>query len=87
MVDIDGKAVSKAQERIAASIQRVAKKKFAEDGEAGKKFVSESLARLSTSTDSAKSVSEADLVIEAIVENLDVKQKLFTQLDKVKSVK
>lgn len=83
MVDVDSNAVSKAQERIGASIQKVAKKKFGEDKDAASRFVSESMNRLSTSTDSSSSVSSADLVIEAIVENLDVKQKLFNQMDEV----
>ena len=43
----------------------------------------EALSRLTTSTDSAAAVASADLVVEAIVENLDVKKKLFSQLDQV----
>lgn len=83
MVDIDKVAVSKAQERITSSIQRVAKKKFGDDKDAASLFVKDSLGRLSISTDSSASVANADLVVEAIVENLDIKQKLFSQLDKV----
>jgi len=33
-------------------------------------------------TDATKAVGDADLVIEAIVENLDTKQRLFAALDK-----
>jgi 3-hydroxyacyl-CoA dehydrogenase len=39
------------------------------------------MTRIKTSTDSAKAVGDADLVVEAIVENLDVKRKLFGALD------
>ncbi|KAK8742667.1 hypothetical protein OTU49_001614 [Cherax quadricarinatus] len=81
MVDIDDALVSKAQKRIQDSIQRVAKKKFGENEEASK-FISESLSHLTTSTDAVTSVGSADLVVEAIVENLDIKKKLFMQLDK-----
>ncbi|XP_045600845.1 hydroxyacyl-coenzyme A dehydrogenase, mitochondrial isoform X1 [Procambarus clarkii] len=83
MVDIDAVAVEKAQKRINDSIQRVAKKKFGGESEEARKFVADSVSRLSTSTDAVASVGTADLVVEAIVENLDVKKKLFTELDKV----
>ncbi|CAL4110178.1 unnamed protein product [Meganyctiphanes norvegica] len=83
MVDIDEVAVGKAKDRIGASIQRVAKKKFAQDPEAGQKFISSALEKLQISTDAISSVKSADLVVEAIVENLDVKKKLFAQLDEV----
>jgi len=33
-------------------------------------------------TDAEKAVSSADLVIEAVVENLEMKQQLFASLDK-----
>lgn len=81
MVDIDGAAVKKAEERIGVSIQRVAKKKFGGESDEASKFIAEAVGRLSTSTDAVASVSSADLVVEAIVENLDVKKKLFSQLD------
>lgn len=81
MVDIDGAAVQKAEQRIGASIQRVAKKKFGGESDEANKFIAEAIGRLSTSTDAVASVSSSDLVVEAIVENLDVKKKLFSQLD------
>merc|ERR1711872_277127 len=81
MVDINSTAVEKAQKRIGASIQRVAKKKFGEGSEEGNKFITEAVARLSTSTDAVQAVTQADLVVEAIVENMSVKQKLFKELD------
>ena len=39
------------------------------------------MAKISLVTDSAAGVSDADLVIEAIVENIDVKRKVFSALD------
>lgn len=86
MVDIDGAAVDKAQKRIGDSIKRVAKKKFGDDGDGAAKFISASIGSLGTSTDAVAAVSSADLVVEAIVENLDVKKKLFADLDKVTNV-
>lgn len=81
MVDIDPVAVEKAQKRIADSIKRVAKKKLGEGDEANK-FISDTVGRLTTSTDAVASVESADLVVEAIVENLKVKKELFSKLDK-----
>lgn len=48
----------------------------------GEKFLASTLGNLKFETDSSKSVVDADLVIEAIVENIDVKKKLFDALDK-----
>ena len=42
---------------------------------------SETLARLNTSTDMSASVGNADLVVEAATENLDLKLKIFRELD------
>ncbi|XP_042235128.1 hydroxyacyl-coenzyme A dehydrogenase, mitochondrial-like isoform X2 [Homarus americanus] len=81
MVDIDDAAVEKAQKRIGDSIQRIAKKKFGGESAEANKFISDAIGRLTISTDAVSSVGSADLVVEAIVENLDVKKKLFTQLD------
>lgn len=40
------------------------------------------LSSISTSTDAASVVHSTDLVVEAIVENLKVKNELFKRLDK-----
>ena len=39
------------------------------------------MSRLSVQTDPASAVQNSDLVIEAIVENLDIKKQLFKMLD------
>lgn len=83
LVDIDGDAVAKAEKRIADSLQRVAKKKFKDDAAAGGEFVKKTLANLQASTDTEAAVEKSDLVLEAIVENLKIKQDLFSKLDKI----
>ena len=50
--------------------------------QAGAAFVSKSLGLINFNSDPNGAVSDADLVIEAIVENIDVKTKLFAGLDK-----
>jgi len=82
LVDIDADAVAKAQKRIADSLERVAKKKFKDDTTAGMDFIKKTLGNLQTGTDAAAAAAESDLVLEAIVEDLAVKRKLFAELDK-----
>ena len=47
----------------------------------GEKFIEETMSRLTMQTDAASAVKNSDLVIEAIVENLDIKKQLFSVLD------
>lgn len=51
--------------------------------QAGEEFIQKVLQSLSTSTDPGSAVQGSDLVLEAIVENLKIKQDIFGQLDKV----
>jgi hypothetical protein len=77
--------------------RRVAKKKFKDDPTAGEQFTATAMANLSFLTrclsppsppslpsrpDSA--LGTADLIVEAITENLPLKQKLFSEWDKVR---
>ncbi|CAJ0584251.1 unnamed protein product, partial [Mesorhabditis spiculigera] len=82
LVDQKEAALQKAQKGIESSLSRVAKKKFADDAEGQKKFVGNATQFIKTTTDVEEAVKNADLVIEAIVENIDVKRDLFAQLEK-----
>lgn len=81
LVDLNQKVLDKSQKSIEMSLQRVAKKQFKDDDAGAAKFLKESMERLSVSTSAEKAASQSDLVIEAIVENLKIKQALFTSLD------
>lgn len=83
MVDLDPALIEKAKKSIEKNLERVGKKQFKDDSSKVSGFVKESLARISGSTDILEVVKDTDLVIEAIVENLGVKQKLFSSIDKV----
>jgi 3-hydroxyacyl-CoA dehydrogenase len=50
--------------------------------QAADEFIEKTLSSISTSTDAASVVHSTDLVVEAIVENLKVKNELFQRLDK-----
>lgn len=66
-------------------MERVARKQFKEDAPKIAAFVAESLSRISGSTDIKETAKNTDIVIEAIVENLGVKQKLFSSIDGVRN--
>jgi 3-hydroxyacyl-CoA dehydrogenase len=84
LVDVNDQVLKKAKDSISGNLNRVAKKIFKDKPqEEAQKFVSGALANLSTSTDALESAKTADLVLEAIVENIDVKHKLFSSLDAV----
>lgn len=82
LVDVSDHFLKRSRKTIETSLARVAKKRFADDAAAAEKFVTESLGRLTMQTDAEQAVSNTDLVIEAIVENLETKQRLFASLDK-----
>ncbi|XP_004686661.1 PREDICTED: hydroxyacyl-coenzyme A dehydrogenase, mitochondrial [Condylura cristata] len=82
LVDQSEDILAKSKKSIEESLRKVAKKKFADDPKAGEDFMAKTLGNISTSTDSAAVVHSTDLVVEAIVENLKVKNELFKKLDK-----
>lgn len=82
LVDVSDQVLQHATSNIKKSLERVAKKKYAENPQDGHKFISETLTRLKTNTEATESVKNADIVIEAIVENMQIKQELFKSLDK-----
>uniref|UniRef100_A0A8C7AN52 Hydroxyacyl-coenzyme A dehydrogenase, mitochondrial n=3 Tax=Neovison vison TaxID=452646 RepID=A0A8C7AN52_NEOVI len=85
LVDQTEDILAKSKKGIEESLRKVAKKKFAENPKAGDEFVEKTLSSISTSTDPASVVHSTDLVVEAIVENLKVKNELFKRLDKFAS--
>lgn len=83
LVDTSEDILKKAAKGIEGSLKRVVKKKFADNPEAGVEFIQKVMQNVSTSTDASSAAQNTDLVLEAIVENLKVKQDLFGGLDKV----
>ncbi len=76
LVDMSSEALSRATATIEKNLSRLVSKERLTEGEK-----SETLARLNTSTDMSASVGNADLVVEAATENLDLKLKIFRELD------
>lgn len=81
LVDVNSDVLAKSQKSISNNLGRVAKKIYKDNPQEAEKFVTESMARIKTATDPVSASKSADLVVEAIVENLDVKHQLFKKLD------
>lgn len=81
LVDVSREILQNAEDRIQTSIKRVAKKMFAEEPKKGEEFVAQTLSQIQYSDDALAAVKSCDLVVEAIVENMQVKQELFAKLD------
>lgn len=60
---------------------------FSDDKTKVAKYVEDGMGNIIGSTDLIGTVKQTDLVIEAIVENLAAKQKLFSSIDEVSEVK
>lgn len=78
MMDIKQDALDKAMATIGKNMDRqVAKGGLTEDAK------QQALARITTYTDMAAAVKDAQLVVEAATENIDLKLNIFRQLDAV----
>lgn len=76
MVDVSREALDRGMGIIKKNLERmVSKEKITEQ------VMNETLGRITTVTDPAEVVKDADLVIEAVNENFELKKKIFRQLD------
>ncbi|MBF8962178.1 3-hydroxybutyryl-CoA dehydrogenase [Pontibacter sp. FD36] len=76
LVDISEEALNKALATITKNLDRIMAK-----GNLTEEQKSQTLDRISTSTDLRKGVQGADLIVEAATENVDLKLKIFRDLD------
>ena len=76
LVDISQAALDKALSTIAKNLDRlIAKEKISESDKAA------TLANIATNTQLTSGVANADLVVEAATENIDLKLKIFRDID------
>ncbi len=76
LVDISQSALDKAVAKIGKNLDRmIAKERITENDKA------ETLGNISTSTDLKSGVANAELVVEAATENVDLKLKIFKDID------
>jgi len=76
MSDIEGEVIQQALDYIKRGLGKLEEKE-----ELSSKEVDKALARLTGTTDFAKAVSDADLVIEVVPEKMELKQSVFRKLD------
>lgn len=76
LVDISEKALEKAVATIGKNLDRMVKKERISEAD---KIAT--LANITTYTDMKAGVADSDLVVEAATENIDLKIKIFKQLD------
>lgn len=82
LADVTDKALANGQSIISKSLSRIAKKKMADKSpEEQQQFVKGVVDSINVTTDASKAVESSDLVIEAIIENMKIKQELFSFLD------
>ncbi len=76
LVDISQESLDRGLKTIETNLDRmIAREKISEADK------QQTLGNITTFTDTAEAVKEADLVVEAATENLDLKLKIFQQLD------
>lgn len=83
LVDLSQPMIEKAKKSIEKSPERVAKKQFKDDQSKIASFVPDSSSRITTTINVEDAVKDTVLVIEAIIEKLNEKQKLFVAIDAV----
>ena len=76
LIDINSSALERALKTIEKNLDRlIAKERITEDQK------NETLGRIQTGTSVVEGVKDADLVVEAATENLDLKAKIFQEMD------
>lgn len=78
LVDISQDSLDKALATISRNLDRQVAKETIDE-----KAKQQALTNISTHTNMTSGVREADLVVEAASENIDVKLKIFKQLDEI----
>ena len=78
LVDISEKALEKALATIAKNLDRMVKKERISESDK-----QQTLSNITTYTDLATAAKNSDLVVEAATENVDLKLKIFKQMDEV----
>jgi len=81
IVDVNNEAIEKSKKMIQESLKRVMKAKYKDEPAKVEGAVNEIYERIKGMTDPVEGVKNSDLVIEAIIENIQKKQQLFKLLD------
>lgn len=82
VVDAEDEYLQKCMVVIRKSLDRITKKKFPNEPKSSSRFIDDTLKKITTNREPSIAVENADLVIEAVTENLAAKQTLFSVMDK-----
>jgi 3-hydroxybutyryl-CoA dehydrogenase len=77
--DVDNKALNNCSKIITEGL----KKYFVDKGKITQEEAEDTLARITSTTDLAMYCKDFDLVIESVPENLELKQRVFKELDEI----
>lgn len=83
LVDQSDLALKNAMKTIETSLTRSTKKKFNKEPDHAVRYIKDTMDRIVTMTKIDAGAEKADLIIEAIVENIQAKHDLFSKLDKI----
>ncbi|WP_339789061.1 3-hydroxybutyryl-CoA dehydrogenase [uncultured Imperialibacter sp.] len=78
LVDVSAAALEKAKATIAKNLDRQVSKELISEADKAT-----ALSNITTFTETAKGVAQADLVVEAATEKMDIKLEIFRQLDQL----
>ncbi|MCO6460925.1 MAG: 3-hydroxybutyryl-CoA dehydrogenase [Saprospiraceae bacterium] len=78
LIDVSQDALEKAKATIASNLDRMIKKETINE-----QIKTETLSNITIFTDLATGASDADLMVEAATERLDLKLKIFTEADQI----
>lgn len=82
VLDLNPDVLQKSRAGIEKSVRRMAMKKHQSDAALADKDVEQVMSKVDFTTNMADAADNTDLVIEAIVENMDVKKKVWADWDK-----
>jgi 3-hydroxybutyryl-CoA dehydrogenase len=78
LVDVSEEALAKAQEKIRKVLEERAGR-----GEISSDSMQKAISRISYTTDLEKAAGDADFVVEAVSEDVEIKRQVFSQLDRI----
>lgn len=81
VVDNNATQLNSCMTLIRRGLERVVDKKFPDEPRMAKKFTEDTIRNILTATDAMMAVQNADIVIDAITEDLRAKRELFADLD------
>jgi len=83
LVDKNDAILEKSKTSIQKSLKRVSRKKFPDDSNAETVFMQDTFNKITmSSSDLSSNIKSADLIVETVNENVELKKKVFQEMDK-----